>query len=294
MLLSGMTATRNFSVAAAGILLMLMALAAPGARAASAVGVSSNWAGYVALPSSGKARDFTGVSGTWRAPAATCTAGRETYSAAWTGLGGYGESSGALEQIGTEADCSRSGSAGYAPWWEILPASPVRISMRIRPGDEITASATVHGHDVTLRLRDLTTGARFTTTRHSSTVDLSSAEWIVEAPSVCPSSGSCTTLALADFGSVPFSGAYATAAAHTGTITDAAWSDDAIELRQGELLQSTGGPGRRQGGARVLVTATPSSASGSTGAFSVAYREQAGERGQPQLPTLPGLATAAP
>lgn len=164
--------------------------------------------------------------------------------------------------------------------------------MRIRPGDEITGSATVHGHGVTLRLRDLTTGARFSTTRRSSTVDLSSAEWIVEAPSVCPSSGSCTTLALADFGTVPFSGAYATAASHTGAITDGAWADDAIELRQGELVQSTGEPGRRQSGARVLVTATPSSAAVSTGAFTVAYRERAGTSGPQQLPTLPGLATA--
>ena len=250
--------------------------------------MSSNWAGYVALPSSRAARSFTSVSGTWRAPAAACTAGRETYSAVWDGLGGYGESSSALEQIGTEADCSRSGRAGYGAWWEIVPAAPVRITMRIRPGDEIVASATVHGHGVTLRLRDLTTGARFTITRRSSAVDLSSAEWIVEAPSVCPSSGACSTLPLTDFGTVPFSGAYATAASHTGAVTDSAWSDDAIQLRQGAITTGAGGPGRRQSGARVLITATPSAAAVSTGAFSVAYGEHAGVSGQPALPTLPG------
>ncbi len=128
--------------------------------------------------------------------------------------------------------------------------------MKITPGDEITASATVHGHDVTLRIRDLSTGARFSITRRSSAVDLSSAEWIVEAPLVCRASDSCSTLPLTNFGTVLFSGAYATAAAHTGTITDQAWSDEAIELREGELI-APGGAGRRQGPERVLLTAAP-------------------------------------
>ena len=38
-------------------------------------------------------------------------AGRESYSAVWVGLGGYSENASALEQIGTDADCSRSGAA---------------------------------------------------------------------------------------------------------------------------------------------------------------------------------------
>lgn len=264
------------------------ALAGFGAQAAVAASVSSNWAGYVALPSAQHTARFASVSGSWRAPAATCSSGRETYSAVWDGLGGYGESSSALEQIGTEANCSRTGRPSYAAWWEIIPAAPVRISMKITPGDEITASATVHGHDVTLRIRDLSTGARFSITRRSSAVDLSSAEWIVEAPSVCRASDSCSTLPLTNFGTVLFSGAYATAAAHTGTITDQAWSDEAIELREGELI-APGGAGRRQGPERVLLTAAPTTPSATSGSFSVSYRERTGGSGPVQLPTFPGL-----
>ena len=54
--------------------------------------------------------------------------------------------------------------------------------------------------------------------------DTSSAEWIAEAPSQCDSTSSCTPLPLADFGTVQFTGASATANGHTGSIDDSNWS----------------------------------------------------------------------
>src|ERR1039458_4095296 len=80
------------------------------ASAGAAVSVSSNWAGYVALPSASVGSRFSSVSGSWTQPSATCSAGREAYSAVWVGLGGYRENARSLEQIGTGADCTRSGS----------------------------------------------------------------------------------------------------------------------------------------------------------------------------------------
>jgi hypothetical protein len=60
--------------------------------------------------------------------------------------------------------------------------------------------------------------------------DITSAEWIAEAPSACDSSGRCFQLPLANFGRVSFSRASVTANAHTGVITDPAWAATSIQL----------------------------------------------------------------
>ena len=113
--------------------------AARSLRRAAAVGerattVSANWAGYVAAPHAGASARFSSVSGTWRQPAASCTAGRASFSAVWVGLGGYGESVASLEQIGTDANCTADGHADYASWFELLPADPVAGEAEGQPG----------------------------------------------------------------------------------------------------------------------------------------------------------------
>jgi hypothetical protein len=119
------------------------------ASADAVVSVSSNWAGYVALPSASVGSRFSSVSGSWTQPSATCSAGEETYSAVWVGLGGYRENARSLEQIGTDADCTRSGTTDYSSWYELLPAGPVNLTLKVHPGDEMSASATVSAHEVT-------------------------------------------------------------------------------------------------------------------------------------------------
>jgi hypothetical protein len=114
--------------------------------------VSSNWAGYVAVPRHARGK-FSSVSGTWVVPTATCSAGHEAYSAVWVGLGGYHEDAEGLEQLGTEQDCNNKGLASYAAWFEILPASPDAIRINVHPGDTVSASTTVAGHSVTFRMR---------------------------------------------------------------------------------------------------------------------------------------------
>jgi len=264
------------------------------AASAGAASVSANWAGYVATPSAMVGSRFSSVSGSWTVPAVTCAAGRETHSAAWVGLGGDSESARALEQVGTDADCSRAGASAYAAWYELIPAGPIDLPLGLHTGDRMSASVTVRSHDVTLRIRDLSTGARFGITRHVSNVDVSSAEWIVEAPSVCVAADACATLALADFGSVSFSSATATAAGHTGAIADPGWAATALELRQGAGQDFGHGPGRRFGRPSALVSAAPSQPSGSLGAFSVSWQEQSIQFEPPRAPVMPGFSGGAP
>ena len=101
----------------------------------------------------------------------------------------------------------------------------------MRPGDTISASVTVSGHTVKLFLANRTRGTSFATQLQVAQVDVSSAEWIVEAPSACGDNGGCQALPLADFGTTSFANVRATSATgHTGTISDPAWSNVAITL----------------------------------------------------------------
>ena len=248
------------------------ALLLPAAARAAAV-PSSNWSGYAVQPIKGGASGFSSVSGIWRQPTATCTAGRESYVGIWVGLGGFSQRSRALEQIGVDSDCTAAGQPLYTTWLELVPAAPDTIRLSVHRGDEMAASVTVRGRAVTLRIRDLTRGARFTKTVRASTVDTSSAEWIVEAPSTCFPTGACATLPLTDFGTASFLGATATAAGHTGAISDPLWSPTELELRQSSVPVRHGRS--RLGGGPVgsLLTAVPSGL-GEGGAFSVTYAEE--------------------
>jgi Peptidase A4 family len=235
--------------------------------------LSTNWAGYAVAGSSGSPRTFSSVSGTWVAPTATCTPGSPTYSAFWVGLGGLSQNSQALEQTGTEADCSPSGHPQYSTWYELVPDPPVTMSLNVAPGDTVIASVTEVAHRVTIRLTDHTQGTSVTKHLRTSVVDLSSAEWIAEAPSQCDNSGNCVPTPLTNFGTVAFSNASATSAGHTGPITDTDWADQAIEL------QSDPGRSGHHRFARSIgtVTAAPSALSATGDAFSVAYSQSSGQ-----------------
>ncbi|MGA2320501.1 MAG: G1 family glutamic endopeptidase [Solirubrobacteraceae bacterium] len=262
------------------------------AGASAAVSVSSNWAGYALTRASGASPPFRSVSGSWTQPGASCPARRQTYSAVWVGLGGFSRSSRALEQIGTEADCSRSGGAVYSTWLELVPAPPVKLALKVTPGDRITASVTVAGHGVTLRIRDLSSGASYGATHRVAATDVSSAEWVVEAPSVCLATGACLTLPLTDFGVINFSGVSATAAKHTGTIGDRDWAAAELELQQAASRGPgfPAGPHAFYGGVTTVAAPSPTSAGG----FSVSWQQETAQTEQPSLPTLPGLGDGPP
>jgi hypothetical protein len=202
-------------------------------------------------------------------PKASCSSGRRRYSAYWLGLGGLHTSSTALEQIGTEADCA-GGKATYSIWYELVPADPVTLKMTVRPGDTISASVTVTGHTVKLYLANRTRGTVFSKTLQASKVDVTSAEWIAEAPSSCDDSGNCDTLPLADFGTASFANARATSTTgHLGTITDQAWSAVRITLTSDRRGRG-GGPGFVTDGSGT-ASATPAELNAAGDAFAVSY-----------------------
>ena len=236
---SGRTAA--FATALLGLVaLAIAAIPSPGAsggaerrnttRAVAAAETSSNWAGFAATSSSSTPVTFTSVTGTWKQPAATCTAGQSgSASAVWVGLGGYDLDSQALQQIGTDSDCTSTGTPTYYMWYELVPDPPVNVKLNIRPGDTITASVNANNGVIWMQLKNRTTGASFDKKVTVTNPDLSSAEWIVEAPSSC-SSFSCRPVPLSNFGSVAFSRIATIGDGHPGTLTDPTWTNTPIQL----------------------------------------------------------------
>jgi hypothetical protein len=255
---------RRSALLAAAVLLALAVLATPAAsQAASWATTSSNWAGYaVSKPGT----RFGRVSATWVAPAVSCGSGGRRYSAVWVGLGGLHTTSTALEQVGTEADCA-GGKGYYSAWYEQVPDAPVNVKLTMRPGDTISASVTVTGHTVKLFVANRTRGTSFATQLQAAQVDVSSADWIVEAPSACGDNGGCQALPLAEFAATSFANAKATSATgHSGTISDPAWSNVAITLSPHRSRSMRFGPDV------ASVDATPVGLSPAGDAFTVTYQ----------------------
>ena len=172
------------------------------------------------------------MSGSWVVPTANCTtSGEPTYSAFWVGLGGADDTE-ALEQDGTETNCSAEGTASYYAWYELVPKAPVRVDLAVSAGDHISSKVTVDGTSVSIWLSDETSGQTFSKTLSMSDPDISSAEWIAEAPSQCDGSVSnCTPLPLTDFGTAQFTSSSATDTdGHTGPISDPEWAATAVTL----------------------------------------------------------------
>jgi hypothetical protein len=240
--------------------LVLPLLAFP-PTASAGTGTSSNWAGY-AVHRSGV--HFRAVSAAWTVPAVSCT-GRSGYSADWVGLGGFHTNAAALEQIGTESDCTRSGRAVYSAWYELVPDTSRNVSLTVQAGDRVSARVAVDGQTVRLHLRDLTRGTWFARTLTARAVDTTAAEWILEAPSACTVSR-CRVLPLAGFAATTFNSAHATSATgHTGTIADPLWAATAIDLAaDGPQL---GGP--RGDDLAGTASATTGALSATGGSFTV-------------------------
>jgi hypothetical protein len=259
--------------------------------------------------SGGSGQHFSAVAGSWVQPTARCTSGSGN-AAFWVGLGGAdhpsagatgldgssasgtvpgagqaGDGSGlgqagngaagsrpsdSLEQAGTESDCSSDGTATYFAWYELVPAAPVKLGLAIHPGDHISTRVSISNSNMTVSMTDHTTGQSTTKTVATNNPDTSSAEWIAEAPSQCDQSGSCTPLALTDFGTATFTGSSATTTSgHTGTISDSAWPAVAVQLNPDATSSGFGGAQFTSAGGSG--GATPSSVSTDGSSFSVAY-----------------------
>jgi len=144
----------------------------------------------------------TDVNGSWIVPSVSCSR-IDSYSTFWVGIDGWSDTT--VEQIGTDSDCL-GGTPFYYAWYEFYPALDVPIDkVAAGAGDAILASVSCQADGLmcTVSITDVSSGQSFS---HSQTFgpgrgpQMSSAEWITEAPSQL----SGKTLPLADFGTVYF------------------------------------------------------------------------------------------
>src|SRR5436309_10336672 len=158
-----MMSRRYLCVAIVGVLATAVALSATGGAASSVRhgpnhritnSTSTNWSGYAVT--GGR---YTQVSSSWTVPPVSCAG--TAYSSFWVGLDG--DTSGTVEQTGTDADCSGSTPRYYA-WYEMYPKFPVNLGGTVRPGDHLSASVTTAGNgSFTLKITDSTQGWTNTT-----------------------------------------------------------------------------------------------------------------------------------
>jgi hypothetical protein len=201
---------------------------------------TSNWSGYVATGAT-----FSAVAGAWTAPAVTCPSGSTTtYSSHWIGIDGYPGST--VEQAGTEADCAGR-TPVYDAWYELYGDSAVNNGNEVElapadypvsPGDSMSAAVSVSAGTWTLAISDGTRGWHFSTQIAWSAPPQSSAEWIGERPTIC--NGSCGYSSLADFGSLRFTSATATAGGSTGPISSFSFAPVQMLDGSGSLLAAPG------------------------------------------------------
>lgn len=234
--------------------------------AAADKSLSQNWAGYAAHGAT-----FEAVSARWRQPKPSCATGKVRYSAMWVGLGGYSLTSNALDQIGTELDCNQRGHYVSSAWYELVPAGSHTLAIKVRPGDLMAASVAVVSQHVTLVLSDLTTKRTFQKTLAPSMVDVTSAEWILEAPSACiDGTSACHTLPLTNFGHAAFTVARAiTVGGQPEPIGGSAWAHTRITL-------GPSGPEfvSNRTGEVPVGTAHPSALVNNGSSFKIAYKQQ--------------------
>lgn len=175
---------------------------------------STNWSGYAVTGQS-----FTTVTGAWIVPPAVCWGGGQNYSSFWVGLDGY--NSPTVEQIGTESDCNGLLPTYYS-WFELYPGPSWQIlTLPVRPGDHMVATVSYSAAAFTLSMTNQTTGRSYTRTATIANAQLTSAEWIAEAP--CCAIGNLM-LPMTDF-SLVFFGKFSTPA---GTNTAASGSTSGV------------------------------------------------------------------
>jgi hypothetical protein len=147
---------------------------------------SLNWSGY-AVTGSG----ISGVSGTFVVPTAGDTP--PGFAATWAGIGGYSTSD--LIQAGVEEDSAPSNSLlgdQYTAWYELLPASETPISgctgssdCTVNPGDHVSVTITSTGsNEWSISMSSSGTDNWTWSTTVPYTSSESSAEWILEAPTL--------------------------------------------------------------------------------------------------------------
>ncbi len=196
---------------------------------------SLNWSGYAVTPSGG---GVTAVNSTFIVPSAGPVP--PGFAATWAGIGGYSSSD--LIQAGVGENSLQSNpilGPQYFAWYELLPNAEVQLTgcsgdanCTVTPGDQISVSISQTGSSTwSISMPD---GAKWSFSKSVSySSSRSSAEWILEAPSLVVAQ----TL-LANVGTVHF-GPTSTYTDGSGTHTIAAGSPTQILLSPGVVNEAT-------------------------------------------------------
>jgi len=138
---------------------------------------SPNWSGYIVTPGT-----YTEVSGTFTVPSLSSYVPNSA-TTEWVGIDGFPSGNDSLIQAGVDEIPVDSTHFAVQPWWEILPAPQTNItSMTVGVGDSMTVTIQqLSASEWSITVKDDTNGESFVTDQ---TYDgpLTSAEWIVEAP----------------------------------------------------------------------------------------------------------------
>jgi hypothetical protein len=195
---------------------------------------SLNWSGYAVTPTSD---GITAVSSTFVVPSAGLVP--PGFAATWTGIGGYTSSD--LIQAGASENSLPSNDVlgpQYYAWYELLPNSETQISgctgdanCTVTPGDTISVTISNAGGN-TWNIAMTDAGHWSWSKQVSYTSSESSAEWILEAPTV-----EVQTL-LADVGTVKF-GPTSTYTQGGTTHTIAQGDPTTIDLSPGIVNEAT-------------------------------------------------------
>jgi hypothetical protein len=161
---------------------------------------TANWSGYAQVGK--KTKQFTAAMAEWYVPRVYTKKSGDQYAADWVGIDGAFNND-KLVQAGTTSE-NIGGEAKYYAWTEILPASAVRTSLAIHPGDLMTAEVREVATDKwKMTVVDGTTGKTF-----ARAVSYTTPEQDVEAVHERPMiSGSLSALAKTD--NVEFLGVWA-------------------------------------------------------------------------------------
>lgn len=193
---------------------------------------------------------FQAVTGTWVVPTITCGAVQRRSVAGWVGI--EAASRVTTERVGVTSLCEGGHTVETFAWYQAAPAAPVRLPGTVVAGDPITATVSASGTTFTFDLVDARTGAQARASRSLPSADHDAVAWLVDSrPLGCL--GSCSGIALADFGRIGFTAARATGSGRLGTIGEPLWSRAAVTM-----TTTSGAPRAR-----------PSSLSGDGASFSV-------------------------
>jgi hypothetical protein len=201
---------------------------------------SRNWAGYAAT-----AGTYTAVSGTWTVPefAPDSPVGTD---ATWVGIGGVRGTD--LVQAGTQETVSGHGRTEYQAWVETLPQSSKTVPLAIGAGDSISVSIDQSANEQwQIAFSNNTSGKTYQLTIQYKS-SLSSAEWVVEAPSARRG----RLLPLDRFGTITFSQASAVRDGQSVTVAQAGGHAITMISRVGQALASPSGLGDDGGSFSVL------------------------------------------